>query len=113
MSKLLLKYQCPVCGKRFKTEEFCISRSSIFKQGKHIFSCSNCNTKLTISPKFYKYMSLFFVYFFFVLFAGYISSYFITNLHAITVSMLCAYIFLLPIFYLLVIHNKAIKNEST
>ena len=109
----VLKTKCPVCGTKIETTEFKVDRVSFWKGGKHIFACPSCNTELTLSPKLYKYINIFIVYFITVLFGGLALSYIVTNTTYVMYGMLISYLGLIPLILLVILNNKAIKNENT
>ena len=109
----LLKAKCPVCCTKVETAEFKIERASFWSGGKHIFSCPSCNTELTLSPKLYKYINIFIVYFVTVFFGGLALSFIVTDSTYVMYGMLISYLGLIPLIVLVFLNNKAIKNENT
>ena len=110
MNKVIHKYKCPVCNHKIKTDKFWVVEDKERRKEKVVFNCPSCDSELTVSPEVNKYVGIFIGYLFMVVFVGLASSFYVEESMSVTIYMLIAFIPLLPMLYLIVKNNKAIKN---
>ena len=110
MSKVIQKYKCPVCNHKIKTDKFWVVEDEKTGKVKTVFNCPDCKSELTVSPELSKYFQIFIGYLGLVFFVGFGASFFTEEPVLVTNYMLIAFLPLIPILYLAIKNNKAIKN---
>ena len=110
MNKAIQKYKCPVCGYSIKSNNFWTEKDEGKGNVKIVFFCPSCKSELTVSPNANKYISIFVGYLVFVIFIGFVSSFFVEESMHITKYMLFAFLPLIPMLFLIIRNNKAILN---